>query len=142
MSEKIKIRSVIICDDVRREMSGKEILIGVYNDGMIFPAIPAQLKQLVIRVGSDVLDNTAKKFTLTLKDPNGTPLGQFPGTFTPLTNPEDHTLFGFIFQGPTLYSGGIYTIELGIEEDPPFKISDFYVRLALNDEERTRLQNI
>lgn len=36
-----KITSVIICDDVRREMSGKDILIGVYSGTINVPAYPA-----------------------------------------------------------------------------------------------------
>jgi hypothetical protein len=34
------ITSVIVCDSVRREVSGKEILIGVYSGDIVVPSFP------------------------------------------------------------------------------------------------------
>lgn len=39
-----EISSVIICDDVRKEVSGKDILIGVFSGGISVPAYPAVLR--------------------------------------------------------------------------------------------------
>ena len=55
-----KIETVLVCDDVRRELSGKDILIGVYSGGIGIPTLPAQM-------------NVA--FWITLRAPA-------PGTFT------------------------------------------------------------
>jgi hypothetical protein len=38
------IVSVIICDDVRKEQSGKDILIGVFSGGIVLPAYPSHLR--------------------------------------------------------------------------------------------------
>jgi hypothetical protein len=38
------IGSVIICDDVRQEYNGKEILIGVYSGHIIVPSTPFSIK--------------------------------------------------------------------------------------------------
>jgi hypothetical protein len=38
---RMEIKTVVICDDARREDNGKSILIGVYNSDMIFPSFPA-----------------------------------------------------------------------------------------------------
>src|SRR5215467_14267622 len=37
----LDFRAVIMCDDVRKEVSNKEILIGVYSGDIILPALPA-----------------------------------------------------------------------------------------------------
>lgn len=36
----MKITSALICDDIRREITGKDILIGVYAGDLIVPAVP------------------------------------------------------------------------------------------------------
>jgi len=38
--------STIICDDVRRELSNKVSLIGVYNDDLVFDQFPAKIERL------------------------------------------------------------------------------------------------
>jgi len=70
MSQRIHIRSVILCDDVRQEVTGKEILIGVYNDSMIFPSLPGSLKQLILRISCDLLDKDLKTAVISLRDPS------------------------------------------------------------------------
>jgi hypothetical protein len=37
------ISSVIVCDDIRREISGKDILIGVYSGEIVLSSIPFSL---------------------------------------------------------------------------------------------------
>ncbi|MGB3583235.1 MAG: hypothetical protein WBA40_19295 [Roseiarcus sp.] len=34
------VSAVIICDDIRQEMNGKQILIGVYGNAIIVPSMP------------------------------------------------------------------------------------------------------
>ena len=41
-SPHLKVEAVVVCDDIRREFNGKEILIGVYG-GIIVPRFPANL---------------------------------------------------------------------------------------------------
>src|SRR6266436_9523709 len=46
-----RLLNVLICDDVRREVTGKEIIIGVYGDEMMVPSLPVSLNlSLWIRV--------------------------------------------------------------------------------------------
>jgi uncharacterized protein DUF6941 len=50
MTEKpFSIISTIICDDVRKEDNGKEILIGIFNDTMVIGSVPAVLATFGIR---------------------------------------------------------------------------------------------
>jgi hypothetical protein len=39
----ITVKHVVVCDDIRREDNGKEILIGVYSGGIIVPQFPVPL---------------------------------------------------------------------------------------------------
>jgi hypothetical protein len=38
------IATVLVCDDVRKEVTGKDILIGVYVGDILVPAFPASLR--------------------------------------------------------------------------------------------------
>ena len=37
----VKFTAVILCDDIRREISNKDILIGVYSGDIVVPSFPA-----------------------------------------------------------------------------------------------------
>lgn len=39
---KLTVKTVLVCDDIRKEISGKDILIGVYS-GIVVPQMPADL---------------------------------------------------------------------------------------------------
>lgn len=41
---KVRFEGVIVCDDVRREDNGKEILIGVYSGDITLPRLPANIR--------------------------------------------------------------------------------------------------
>jgi hypothetical protein len=68
MAGRAKIRSVILCDDIRREDNGKEILIGVYNGVILFPKFPAVLRQLILRIEYDGVDKPKHRLRLALID--------------------------------------------------------------------------
>jgi len=56
MSDALRIKFGIVCDDVRREDNGKLILIGIYGSNILVSSFPAMLAlSLVISV--DVLEN-------------------------------------------------------------------------------------
>ncbi|MBL6936039.1 MAG: hypothetical protein ISR48_11570 [Alphaproteobacteria bacterium] len=40
---KISVETVVVCDDVRHEASGKTILVGVYNYNMVLEKFPAEV---------------------------------------------------------------------------------------------------
>jgi hypothetical protein len=54
MSQKLHVDFVLLCDDVRREDNGKFIIIGVYNNVIGIPELPATLVlSLVLRLMAD-----------------------------------------------------------------------------------------
>lgn len=44
------VRYALICDDVREEKSGKETLVGVYNEKIIVKSLPTLLPKLCFRI--------------------------------------------------------------------------------------------
>jgi hypothetical protein len=64
------VRSVIICDDVRREDNGKEILIGVYNDKIVIDRQPPfLLPTLCVRFVMKI-DSGEHKIDLSITGPD------------------------------------------------------------------------
>lgn len=43
----LRFGAVIVCDEVRREENGKEILLGVYSGHIVVPTFPAKLRVAV-----------------------------------------------------------------------------------------------
>jgi hypothetical protein len=37
------VGAVVVCDDARRELAGKDILIGVYGGGILVPSFPVSI---------------------------------------------------------------------------------------------------
>lgn len=42
-------RDILLCDDLRTEISGKQIAVGLYSGGVVVPHLPYKLDQLVVR---------------------------------------------------------------------------------------------
>jgi hypothetical protein len=68
----VEINAVVMCDDIRRELTGKDILIGVYSGPMVVASFPAQVSSAFwldvkpIEVGSAELEF---RISLTGKEP-------------------------------------------------------------------------
>jgi hypothetical protein len=63
-----EVISFLVCDDVRIEVSGKEILIGVYNNVIIFPSFPSSAPSLIFRVSVSVFSLGKKKVIFNITD--------------------------------------------------------------------------
>jgi hypothetical protein len=74
--EMAKVRSIMLCDDIRREDSGKELLIGVYSGGIrFFGQGPGKLRQLFFRVEMEQEgEQLDAVFSLELMAPSGAQL--------------------------------------------------------------------
>ena len=68
----IKIQSVIICDDIRKEITGKDILIGVYAGGINVPSYPVTLP-LAFWIVLDPEQSSNYKCEITIQSPSGNP---------------------------------------------------------------------
>jgi len=136
------MRSIIIADDVRQEINGKEIFIGVYNFSIVFSSFPAFVPKLVLKLTFDLLDEKDKRFHMELKDPNGGGVAKYDGEMPSPRSKGEPISLGFIIGPIQIYVEGRYTIELGVGGESPEVISDMYVRSPRNDEERSRLHSL
>lgn len=69
-----RISSVVICDEIRQEITGKEILIGVYSGGINVSAYPAMLRVgLWLEFSQD--DAGTTKWEIKIESPSGNPPG-------------------------------------------------------------------
>ncbi|RUW98320.1 MAG: hypothetical protein EOS71_00390 [Mesorhizobium sp.] len=68
-----KVTAVVFADDVRREVSGKDIIVGAFGGDIVVPALPAPV-QLALWVQLNIRgENVPLEFELTM--PNGAPEG-------------------------------------------------------------------
>jgi hypothetical protein len=72
MSMPIEAVAVILCDDVRTEVSQKEILIGVYNQDVIVPAYPATLR-CAVWIEYESAESGTHSLELRVLTPSGNP---------------------------------------------------------------------
>lgn len=76
-----KPRYVLICDEVRKEETGKFILIGVYTPDIHVPKVPATLQSLTFFVCIDMPNPGEKKFAVELRPPSGKAIATGNGGF-------------------------------------------------------------
>ena len=63
----LKVHTALVCDDVRNEANGKQIIIGVYNSDMRMDNFPANvLLTFWLQVGPITEDNAVIDFRCTL----------------------------------------------------------------------------
>jgi hypothetical protein len=74
----LSVIHTIICDDVRREDNGKEILIGVFNDTLVIDQVPAMMATFAIRFLMKV-DNNINDIFGQIDGPDGNPIVKFGG---------------------------------------------------------------
>lgn len=87
--------SVIVCDDIRQEISGKQILIGVYSEDIIVQSLPTTLTLCfwiqVLRKNS--YGGNAK---IRVTDPSGNISGEMSLNFMPIENDQFEGMMGAI----------------------------------------------
>jgi hypothetical protein len=132
-----KIVSVIICDDIRKEASGKQTLVGVYNKDIIIPNIPSTLSQLFFRVGIELERTDFKRIHFVVTSPSRKKVGDQSGEIT-IQDGTNHLTLGLKAEQPTFVETGTYTIRLGLDASAR-KIGEFIARLPETDMEQAKI---
>ena len=68
MESKVALRSAVLCDDVRREASGKVTLVGCYGSGIRFRKRPS-IVQAKIHCVFQIMDDSIEKFSIQIETP-------------------------------------------------------------------------
>jgi hypothetical protein len=127
VAENYKIRSVIICDDIRREDNGKEICIGVYAGIIITSRFPAVLAKLSVRMEFEDLPAGVHSVDIEVVDPRGNKVFSVSGEIEAPSIAEPGALS--LGQGPVILPvEGKYTIRFGFDNHIR-PVSRFLVRL-------------
>jgi hypothetical protein len=121
---------------MRREDSGKEILIGVYNDEIISTRFPATLLSLVIRVVVWVDREDFRTARLTIKNPDGTTMVDISQHLGPLKS-SMKGIFGFGMAHPTFVSPGIYEVNFSLDAESQ-TVGNLRVRPPESEDEKRR----
>jgi hypothetical protein len=110
------IQSVIVCDEVRTEMSGKDIAIGIYNGHMVVPQIPFIVPMLTVRHEFHFHGDIKNSLTLKMEDPNKNSVFQqtMPIRFNDWDKPG---AISVILGGLILPAEGQYTFHLKFDGD-------------------------
>ena len=84
----VKLLQALICDDVRREFNGKEIIIGVYQDEIILEALPATI-ELSLWMRLKMPDDKDHPAEFRAVDPQGTEVVRTPPLPLHAQRPQD-----------------------------------------------------
>lgn len=134
-----QVKSVLVCDDIRKEVNGKDILIGVYADSIIFPNFPARLRQLCLRI---VVQTDQAKFdqvNISVISEKGGTLMQMSHSLDVVPN-EGSATVNVPMQNVSFPEPAAYKILFGLDE-PAKEIGDFEVRLPKTSLEQRRLKD-
>jgi len=132
------IQAVHVCDDVRREDTGKEILIGVYNRAIVVEAFPVKLAQLVVHLHIEMISQSAKEIRFRIVDETGKEraAGRHPISRIPL---DQNLVFKFQVQNVTFAEQTDLDIQCSIDRVPETVVR-LTVRAFSTEEERDRLK--
>ena len=134
-----RVSSVIVCEDIRQEANGKQILIGVFSGDIIVGTIPANLTQLSFRFDVNIEHKDFHKVYFMLTDPSRNIV--FDGQRELQIHRADMPLtLAISVPGLRFIEAGVYSVKLGLDHKPR-KVMEFTVRLPQSDEEATRLPN-
>ena len=128
-----KITSVLICDQIRREDNGKEIIIGVYRDVIIVPSLPCTMPSITFRVSATLEHTNFKTMRLSVIGPTRHKYFEYESDISILEVDEPLIVIS-ASTAPKISEAGVYTIKVSLD-GPLRKIGQFSVRLPQSDSE-------
>jgi hypothetical protein len=110
-----KVSYVLVCDLIRRELSGKDLVVGIYNDFIPFASFPASMPTICFRISLRLERDDFKFFHFSVKTPDGIAL---INAARPLPSPNTNyqTVINMEFVRPVFPRPGRYSIHFGLDE--------------------------
>lgn len=124
-----KPKYVIVCDEVRFENNGKEIILGVYSDGVIVPSVPISLKVMTFRIVVDVDGRAFETVSFELRGTEGNVGAHISGDAPATLVGQKEGKFLFELPGITLQSEGTKTIWFSLDSNLE-QVGEFDVRVG------------
>lgn len=133
------VQYYMLCDLVRLENTGKEIIVGTYNDYVITNSVPLVLPMLCVRV-SVRLKRRFDMLNFELRSPSGNAVCATSSSVNEANNIlGQQSIFNMHMGVPVILSElGEYEIRFGLDEQAK-KIGFFIVRLPEAAAEQERL---
>ena len=114
MAIRPKLQSLILCDLLRKEDSGKFIAVGIYHDSIILASHPEAPRQFEALLGIWRLPLGAHDLTLRLRAPSKKVVVEVTGQF--IVENENLSVFLPVPIGPVLFSEmGVYSLTVAID---------------------------
>jgi len=134
MKSKPKFIDLLVCDDIRREDSGKLMFIGVYMDKIIVKAVPVILPQIVIFSKWEGDKEVISNFDFTLYAPDNKSMANIKGKVPPSPNTVDKKKIKHIIQlniAPLkIETTGEYKIKFKLNNSHEYDVGSIVVELA------------
>jgi hypothetical protein len=128
-SQQLRLRSLVVCDDVRREDNGKELLIGVYAGTIRFLGdCPGKLRQLCFRVECDAQAEKKYEVQFQLYSPAGITIINTTARIDVIR--RRRAVLALTHLDLVLYEAGIYEIRIGIDAEEPQMVDHLRVVFA------------
>ena len=131
------ITSMIICDDVRQETSGKQTLVGVYAGELIVRSFPVKFHQLCFRLGLRLDGSKHHTATLLVKSRGGKVVLNAT-TEANIKEGDLNAVFVFGLRGAHFEEADDYEIEFALDGLKTVA-GEFVVRLPKTESESSRL---
>ncbi|HEY3203351.1 MAG TPA: hypothetical protein VGL03_06785 [Thermoanaerobaculia bacterium] len=125
----ILFESLVLCDDIRHENTGKLLFVGVYSDVIQVGKLPFQLRSLGLAIRAKVFSTGRYTFSVTVSDPQGNNLLEASGELN-YEGEAGRTVWLPLVMAPALLpSEGPYGIRVLLGEGSPIR-ETFIVRKA------------
>jgi hypothetical protein len=117
MSDNFEIHSFLICDEVRNEVGGKQIIIGAYAGLMLVPFLPFMGTMLSLRFEVTAYKPTIDHAACTVLRPNGSIFYHHDMPFT-VHYPRLPFPIVFMIPVPNFEHEGDYAVLLAMDSSP------------------------
>ena len=107
-----RVKSLIVCDDVREEKSGKDVAVGIYNRSMVVPSIPVRLPFIVFRLVFE-FDRKFETIEFFVKSPSKKKLFEFSGPIN-IVDMNEWIRIAIKIGEPVFEEAGEYVVWVGL----------------------------
>lgn len=115
MSKDYKFEHLLICDDIRREANGKEIIIGLYTEDIVCSSLPTTIPMLTFRIFLSLTKPLTANFELNVKAPNNQIILHAEGQANSGVG-QKHAVLVFPFIPVQFSSAGEYSVFFAVDK--------------------------
>jgi hypothetical protein len=131
------LSTILICDEIRIEITGKPIIIGVYVGTIVVSTFPAQMSMLCFLLLLRIRNPNLKKFIFQMVDSEGKNVLNVEDNLPTAEGDDQNHILQFQSNSVKFSKENTFVLKFGIEE-PPRDIYQFTVRAPQNEEEAAR----